>query len=196
MSIISESLTIGLLLSLVFGALFFYIYSRLSYVEKRISLMENILLDIKITQEQMPTHILPEIPPNTRFQQVAFQPESHESHESHESEVISELKIEETNNKQEEIFVPEVDLLNEEYSAILEDVHRESPHHESPSDFTDLNPKVTVNYESMTKEELLEIAKQKGLRHGRAPGRDKLLQLIRKSEDLTNDLQPVESNEL
>ena len=56
MSFINESLTIGLLLAIVFGALFFYLYTRLTYTEKRISLMENILLDIKMNQEQKPLH--------------------------------------------------------------------------------------------------------------------------------------------
>lgn len=187
MSIISESLTIGLLLSLVFGALFFYIYSRLSYVEKRISLMENILLDIKITQEQMPTHVLPEVPPNTRFQQVAFQfeqqePEFQPFQPETEVQELPELV------QSDEVFVPELEEVKEDYSSVLEEAHRSSF---EPSE--DVGAKVTVNYEAMTKDELIEIAKQKGLRYGRAPGRDKLLQLIRKSEDVGGEsLQAVE----
>ena len=186
MSIISESLTIGLLLSLVFGALFFYIYSRLSYVEKRISLMENILLDIKITQEQMPTHVLPEVPPSTRFQQVAFQPE--QEHEFQPFQPETEIQELPELVQSDEVFVPELEEVKEDYSSVLEEAHRSSF---EPSE--DLGSKVTVNYEAMTKDELIEIAKQKGLRYGRAPGRDKLLQLIRKSEDVGGEsLQAVE----
>jgi hypothetical protein len=48
---LSDSLTIGLVLALVFGALFFYLYSRLSQAEKRVSLTENILLDLKMATE-------------------------------------------------------------------------------------------------------------------------------------------------
>jgi hypothetical protein len=36
-------------------------------------------------------------------------------------------------------------------------------------------------YDAMSKDELLEVAKQKGLRVGNRPGREKLLQLLRKS---------------
>jgi hypothetical protein len=43
-----EAVTIGLFLVLVFGAVSFYLYSRLSYTEKRLGLMENMLLDIKM----------------------------------------------------------------------------------------------------------------------------------------------------
>jgi len=192
MSIISESLTIGLLLSLVFGALFFYIYSRLSYVEKRISLMENILLDIKVTQEQMPTHILPEVPPNTRFQQVTFQPElePYQPFQPDNTEAQELPELVQTN----EPFVPELEEVKEDYTAVLEEAHRETPFEPSTSeDLVNSGSKVTVNYEAMTKDELLEIAKEKGLRYGRAPGRDKLLQLIRKSEELGGEsLQAVE----
>jgi hypothetical protein len=55
--------------------------------------------------------------------------------------------------------------------------------------------KLTANYEAMTKDELLEICKTKGLRVGNRPGREKLLQLIRKSED-ASELQAVEENDI
>ena len=203
MSIISESLTIGLLLMLVFGALFFYIYSRLSYVEKRISLMENILLDIKITQQQMPTHILPQVPSNIRFQHVAFQPPTREVNELPELKFneIQEKLVKVTKNSDEEI-----------YASVLENAHSSSPVETTPESFvpssepfvpssepfepaSEIPTKVTVNYESMTKDELLEICKTKGLRVGNRPGREKLLQLIRKSEDI-NELQPAEENDI
>lgn len=48
---LSESLTIGIILTLVFGAVFYYLYSRLIQSEKRVSLLENILLDLKVAME-------------------------------------------------------------------------------------------------------------------------------------------------
>jgi hypothetical protein len=47
----SESLTIGIILTLVFGAIFYYLYSRVGQSEKRVSLLENILLDLKVAME-------------------------------------------------------------------------------------------------------------------------------------------------
>ena len=84
MSILSESLTIGLLLALVFGALFFYLYSRVAYSEKRVGLIENILIDIKMNQEQQPVHVLPSIPPSMNFNNVSFIPPSQHSIELQE----------------------------------------------------------------------------------------------------------------
>jgi PP-loop superfamily ATP-utilizing enzyme len=49
----------------------------------------------------------------------------------------------------------------------------------------------------MTKDELIEVAKQKGLRTGNRPGREKLLQLIRNSEELKpQGLQAIEEVEI
>jgi hypothetical protein len=49
-------------------------------------------------------------------------------------------------------------------------------------------PKLSVNYEAMTKEELTEAAKKRGIRiSNRPPGREKLLQLIRSSEELSTE---------
>lgn len=47
----SDSITIGIVITLVFGALFFYLYSRQVQNEKRVSLIENILLDLKMAAD-------------------------------------------------------------------------------------------------------------------------------------------------
>ena len=154
MNILSESLTIGLLLTLVFGSLCFYIYSRVSYVERRVGLMENILLDIKMNQDNQMNHVLPTAPYNVTFQQVSALPEKQE---------VIELPA----------IIEETAVVEEEtYTSVLNEAHGDIPKKEE-------------NYDTMTKDELLEVAKQKGLRVGNRPGREKLLQLIRKSEEST-----------
>ena len=154
MNLLSESLTIGLLLTLVFGSLCFYIYSRVSYVERRVGLMENILLDIKMNQDNQMTHVLPTAPYNVTFQQVSALPEKQE---------VLELPA---------IIEEETVVEEETYTSVLNEAHGDIPKKEE-------------NYDTMTKDELLEVAKQKGLRVGNRPGREKLLQLIRKSEEST-----------
>ena len=47
----NDSVIIGSVLVLVFGALFYYLYSRLQYSEKRVNVMETILLDLKTASE-------------------------------------------------------------------------------------------------------------------------------------------------
>jgi hypothetical protein len=51
MSGISDGVTIGIVLLLLFGALFFYIWLRVQQIEKRALLLENILLDLKLHTE-------------------------------------------------------------------------------------------------------------------------------------------------
>ena len=48
---LGDSLTIVIVLTLIFGAAFFYLYSRLSLNEKRVSLLENLLLSLKMSTE-------------------------------------------------------------------------------------------------------------------------------------------------
>ena len=51
MSGLSDSLTIGIVLTLIFGAVCFYLYSRLSQNEKRVGLLENLLMTLKLSTE-------------------------------------------------------------------------------------------------------------------------------------------------
>lgn len=189
MTILSESITVGLLLALVFGALFFYVYSRVTYVEKRISLMENILLDIKMNQEQPPANFQVHMPPNINFHDISRVPivAIHRSPTPQPTQLVQE-------NVLESLDKPIViDPVTEElYTTILNDAHKEASKEESNTDNTS---KVTVNYESMTKEELLEVVKKRGLRVGNKPGREKLLQIIRKSENPiegTSSFEPLQ----
>lgn len=160
MSFISESLTIGLLLAIVFGALFFYMYTRVTYNEKRVSLMENILLDIKMNQEQQPLHVLPPIPQNISFHETV----------THEEETPTTFEI--------------VEAEEEEYTEVLNQVHEEVAQEEVKKEEVKVE-EVTNKYDSMTKEELVELVKKRGLRAGNRPGREKLISLLEKSDEST-----------
>jgi len=162
MSFISESLTIGLLLAIVFGALFFYMYTRVTYNEKRVSLMENILLDIKMNQEQQPLHILPPIPQNISFHQTVTQEEDEE--ETH-FEIIE--------NEEEE-----------EYTELLNQVHEDVKVEEVKKEEVVVE-EIVNKYDSMTKDELVELVKKRGLRAGNRPGREKLISLLEKADEST-----------
>lgn len=51
MNSLNDSLLVGILVTLVFGAVCFYLYSRITQNEKRVSLLENLLLDLKLSTE-------------------------------------------------------------------------------------------------------------------------------------------------
>ena len=180
MSLISESLTIGLLLAIVFGAVCFYLYTRVTYTEKRISLMENILLDIKMAQEQKPLHVLPPIPNEVSFEDTVMRNvDTHTNSNLVQQEETLEETLEDLPN-----FENEEDTA--EYTELLNQVSAE----------TTVVPQETVknNYDSMTKDELLELVKKRGLRAGNRPGREKLISLLEKADETAPSVQPVETN--
>jgi len=96
---LSDSLTVGLVLTLIFGALVFYLYTRIGQVEKRVSLTENILLDLKMATE------------NTL---MAMSPPSYAS--------VSEVERVEPISSPEPMKEEEVEEVNEEefYKTVLE----------------------------------------------------------------------------
>ena len=49
--LLGDSLTVGIVLALIFGAVCFYLYSRMSQNEKRVGLLENLLLSLKMSTE-------------------------------------------------------------------------------------------------------------------------------------------------
>jgi hypothetical protein len=51
MSGLHDSFTVGIILLIVLGAVFFYFYTRLGQIEKRMKLLETILLDLKVATE-------------------------------------------------------------------------------------------------------------------------------------------------
>lgn len=178
MSLISESLTIGLLLAIVFGAVCFYLYTRVTYTEKRISLMENILLDIKMNQETKPLHIPPPIPPYTSFQNTIL-PIATEEHNELDDIIPNEPlpSLEEHNE-----ISPDEEA---EYADVLNQFQPET------NQMSESNQVSVKKYDSMTKDELLELVKQRGLRAGNRPGKEKLITLLEKDDE---KVQPVEAS--
>jgi hypothetical protein len=138
MNALSDSLTIGLVLALVFGALFFYLYTRIGQVEKRVGLTENILLDLKMATENTIMAMASSGSPDMEVSRV---------------EAVSEpapLEQEEVEQIPDEEF----------YKSVLQQVPSNTPE-ESPVD--DAIRPVDVNYEAMTLKELKALAKQKNI---------------------------------
>ena len=50
-TLLGDSLTVGIVLALIFGAVCFYLYSRMSQNEKRVGRLENLLLSLKMSTE-------------------------------------------------------------------------------------------------------------------------------------------------
>lgn len=149
---LSESITVAILLTLVFGAVCFYLYTRVSYNEKRVMLIESILLDIKMNMESM------------------MKEEPHYIPEPMAAPAVPIAKDEVENIPEEEAMYQNVLQNSGEVTEAEPSISEETP------------VKVSVNYESMTKAELTSLCEKRGVKAGKRPGRTDLINALRKSD--------------
>jgi hypothetical protein len=165
---LSDSLTVGLVLALIFGALVFYLYTRIGQIEKRVSLTENILLDLKMaTENTIMAMGTPQFQPMETVERV--EPVS-------APEPMSKDEVEE---------VAEEDF----YKSVLEQAAKaEAPVlAEVPS-----STKVEVNYEAMTLKELKDEAKRRGIKVPTNPHKRDLIGLLKgQGQGQVSVLEPV-----
>jgi hypothetical protein len=164
---LSDSLTVGLVLALIFGALVFYLYTRIGQIEKRVSLTENILLDLKMATE------------NTLMAMAS--PPHHHVHEVERVEAIS---------GPEPVEKEEVEEVNEEdfYKSVLEQAQTKTEvpvQHESVQGL-----KVDANYEAMTLKELKEEAKRRGVKLGANAHKKDIIDALKRQGQMSV-LEPV-----
>ena len=147
MSGLGDSLTIGILLILVFGAVCFYLYSRLSQTEKRVNLLENLLLSLKMSTEASlngPDSVEPVSSPAPL--------ESEDVDEVEYSEMLKEIPANAT-------ATPNTTPVNEEESAATLLRSMETP----VTTAAPTERKMDANYESLSLKELQSLAKQRGV---------------------------------
>lgn len=182
MNFLSESLTVGVLLTLVFGAIFFYMYTRIAYTEKRLSLIESILLDIKMTTE------------NLMREEPEYVPEPVAAPEP------LDMQKEVEQIPEEEYYKDVIEAAGAEEEEMVESKLVEvTPTGKNSVPSTVIVNKVSVNYESMTKDELKGLCDKKGIKYKKTSGRNELINALRKSEQTsevqgatsTNDLFPM-----
>jgi hypothetical protein len=136
---LSDSLTIGILLILVFGAVSFYLYSRMGQNEKRLGLLENLLLTLKMSTEASLSG-----------------PDMVEA-----TSGPTPLRADEVDQVNEEEYA---DMLKEVAAPTPASTGGANEEAEAEELLRSMNvEKVSVNYESMTVKELRGLATERGL---------------------------------
>lgn len=158
MATLSDTLTMGIVLAVVLGSLFFYLYTRLLQVEKRISLTENILLDLKMATENT-LMMMGSAPSSHMFSEQEDQTEHIEA--VSEAQPLQEQEVEEI---REEDF----------YKSVLQNTPVEPT---VPAAST----KMEANYEALTKKELQEALKQRGITLPKGAGRKEMIDVLKKN---------------
>ena len=174
MATISDTLTMGIVLSVILGSLFFYLYTRLLQVEKRISLTENILLDLKMATE----NTLLMMGSGGRF--VGSNSDNEDNQTEHveattDAQPLQEQEVEEL--KEEDFYKSVLQNASVEPTATVE---------------TKQSVKMDANYEALTKKELQEALKQRGLTLPKGAGRKEMIDTLKKNPLQAQAQAPVE----
>lgn len=164
----SETLIVGVLFVLLLAAVTFYFHSRMLYSERKISLLENVLLDIKINMEmsgEQGTEHLPGVVPSSN-------------------------KVVASNEKDEMAF----------YNSVLEEVKTdttgpvlpdgptglEGPEGaQGPQDIATAAAPPQVNYDDMSREDLVLLVEKRGLRATKRMSKQNIAALLRESDKNT-----------
>jgi len=151
---LSDTLTVGLVLLLLFGSIALYLYTCMQQSEQKISLLESILLDLKMSTEvksytELPMESAPapvstgRITPTTVKDESSYEP-FEDAQDDTDSQLISIPITNET--------LPAEELIDmDEYKSVIADAVNDSPSDSS------------VNYEAMSLKELQSLAKTRGI---------------------------------
>jgi hypothetical protein len=164
---LNDSLTIGILLTLIFGAVAFYLYSRMSQNEKRLGLLENLLLTLKMSTEASLSG-----------------PDSVEAVSS--PAPLNEFDVDEVS---EEDYAELLQQMPVEAPAPSAQPPAPSKDETKPLSEVPSGSKVDVNYSSLTTKELQALAKSKGLSN--VPSKKKEIIDLLKGNGVSVDDAPV-----
>jgi len=147
MNYVCDTLTIGLVLVLLFGSIALYLYTRIQQSEQKINLLESILLDLKMSNE---IKSYTELPADEHV-------ESYVSLDNLET-ISNNVSIKETTdielNMNEDITYETFD----ESVQLIEEVDQVGQ-----VDQVESEVEAKVNYESMSLKELQALAKSRGI---------------------------------
>jgi hypothetical protein len=164
---LGDSLTVAIVLTLIFGAVAFYLYSRLSQNEKRVSLLENLLLSLKMSTEASLSG--PDIVEATSAPAPLDENEVEDVSEDTYAELLKDMPVPVAG------AVPlVVDMSGSVQAARLE------PEAEAVADAAEPR-RMDANYESMSVKELAALARQRGITNVPTRKRE-LVDVLKKNE--------------
>jgi len=197
MTSLSDTLTVGLVLVLLFGSIALYLYTRITQAEQKIGLLESILLEIKMSNEVKSYSELPAFDSHANSYST-----THMVHENAMKDVTEEeLSTEE--------YVP-FDEHSGEHGALTSDVHvaednadtnaqqyksviAEAINSDKIGSVEDVKTSLN-NYETMTIKELQALAKSRGITGTTSMKKGPLIEALKTSDRVlsshtTNELE-------
>lgn len=199
MTSLSDTLTVGLVLVLLFGSIALYLYTRIQQAEQKISLLESILLDLKMSAE---IKSYSELPAENVIQKTGGF-----STEQNDMSYTPFNEDDENDNNDDEVYpgavvgssspiktgspAPSVSSrvddssdneVNEYRNVIADAVKTDSENKESS--------KVSANYEAMTLKELQTLAKTRGISGAGSMKKGAIIEALKTSDRSSGAVQP------
>lgn len=196
MTAVSDAVVIGVVLGLVFAAVSYYLFSRISQLERKVSFMETILLELKVTTEQtLLSATEPPSEPTTAdlnsYHEVVDQAARKSATESAVSAddssttktIRTYTSVDETEQVTQPMGTDIRELLVESspprargsQETVQVERERESSKHS-----------IGVNFEAMTYKELQQYARDKGISGIRNLSKKEVIEIFRRRENTSN----------
>ena len=200
MTSLSDTLTVGLVLVLLFGSIALYLYTRIQQAEQKISLLESILLDLKMSAEiksytELPAATsVPRAVSSTEHSGGEYAPfdedggDNTDNTDKYYSSAVDDATekvspVESVSQTEEnEATDNEVD----QYKSVVADAVKEE------SESLPNASKVSVNYEAMTLKELQNLAKSRGITGAGSMKKGATIEAL-KTSDRSSTVEPGSS---
>jgi hypothetical protein len=205
---LNEAMILGIVLAIVISAVAVYLYSYVSYLEKKIGMIETMVVDLRIAMDSILTDdptgrvaapISPSPAPVTESAPApvsASGPE--ESDEGFYNSVLNQAHDETApaTGPEEGLSMEEaLKGLSEDAPPPMEGVAglpgAEVPPAEPPAAAPIASIPVNANYDSMTRAELAAEAERRGLRVKRSMNRNEVLSLLRRAAPTQLQTEPA-----
>jgi hypothetical protein len=206
MTSLSDTLTVCLVLVLLFGSIALYLYTRIQQAEQKISLLEGILLDLKMSTEvksytELPAHEESVTKGGSNLTE-AYMPYGEDDDEENDNDspdnyypgaVINASGTSKSPSPSPSVSSRNADADDNEvdqYKSVIADAIKD----DSESKVEEVLPnasKVTVNYEAMTLKELQNLAKSRGITGAGSMKKGPIIEALRTSDrSQTTSIEP------
>lgn len=199
MTSLSDTLTVGLVLVLLFGSIALYLYTRIQQAEQKISLLESILLDLKMSAE---IKSYSELPAATSVPRAASSTEqsggdyapfdeddtdnTDDADNYYPGAVVDATEkrsptpsVSSKQSEEDDAADNEVD----QYKSVIAEAVKEE------DDTLPNASKVSVNYEAMTLKELQNLAKSRGITGAGSMKKGAIIEAL-KTSDRSSTVEP------
>ena len=195
MSGLSDTLTVGLVLLLLFGSACLYLYTRIQQVEAKLNLVESILLDLKMTNELKAYPPVPapaQAKPRSREQSIDdMAPQRQEMEEVAPSAIQPFQDADDDDEFLNHTLGPRRPEEEHDDAGMGGDtgpvpsLASGAPAPAVPVQHTE-SVKQTASYESMTAKELQALAKQRNIPGTSGMRRAQLIEILKQSDERTS----------